>query len=158
MTVATQRELTGWHVLAITVGAFAIIIGVNVTLAWKAVSTFPGLEVKNSYVASQSFDADRAAQLGMGWVLAAEYSDGNLHLTFRDASGLPAPVQHLDVLVGRTTEARDDTRPEFALVGGVFVAPLALAPGKWMLHVQAMAPDGTAFRQRIDLFVKDPAP
>ena len=50
-----MTELTGKHVLAITVSAFAVIIGVNVLLAVKAVSTFPGLEVDNSYVASQGF-------------------------------------------------------------------------------------------------------
>ena len=66
-------EITGKHVLAITVSAFAVIIGVNVVMAWKAISTFPGLEVKNSYVASQTFDADRAAQQALGWTLVPEY-------------------------------------------------------------------------------------
>jgi nitrogen fixation protein FixH len=31
---------------------------------------------------------------------------------------------------------------------------VALKPGKWMMHVEAVAPDGTLFRQRLDLFVK----
>ena len=150
-----MAELTGQKVLAITVGAFAVVIGVNLTLAYKAIATFPGLEVRNSYVASQTFDADRAAQQRLGWTLASDYSSGQLRLTFRDADGRPAPVQGLKVLVGRTTEARDDTRPRFVQAAdGVFAAPLALHPGKWMLQVQASAPDGTGFRQRIDLFVK----
>ena len=46
------KELTGRKVLAITVGFFAVIIAVNLFMAFKAVGTFPGLEVKNSYVAS----------------------------------------------------------------------------------------------------------
>ena len=50
------RPLTGKHVLAITLVAFGVIIGVNVLMAVKAVGTFPGLEVANSYVASQDFD------------------------------------------------------------------------------------------------------
>ncbi len=154
MAQAKPRELTGRHVLAITVGAFSVVIAVNITLAYQAIATFPGLEVKNSYVASQTFDSDRTAQLGLGWTLAVIYEPGQLRLTFRDAAGLPAPVQGLDVLVGRPTEARDDTRPGFTETGGSFAAPLDLHPGKWMLHVQAFAPDGTAFRQRIDLFVK----
>ncbi|MDB5658142.1 MAG: nitrogen fixation protein FixH [Cypionkella sp.] len=154
MAQVDARELTGRHVLAITVCAFSVIIGVNITLAYQAVSTFPGLEVSNSYVASQTFDADRKAQQRLGWTLATSYDAGHLLLTFRDAQGLAAHVQGLDVLVGRTTEARDDTQPVFVQDGGVFVAPLALHPGKWMLRVQATAPDGTAFRQRIDLFVK----
>jgi len=150
-----MAELTGHKVLAITVGAFAVVIGVNLTLAYKAVSTFPGLEVKNSYVASQTLDAERTAQQSMGWTMASDYSGGHLRLTFRDAAGMVAPVQGLDVLVGRTTAASDDTRPVFVQDGGAFRAPLSLRPGKWMLHVRASAPDGTAFRQRIDLFVKE---
>ena len=35
-------ELTGKHVLGITVGAFTVIIAVNMLMAFKAVSTFPG--------------------------------------------------------------------------------------------------------------------
>ena len=49
--------LTGRKVLLIAVVAFGVIIGVNVLMAVKAISTFPGLEVQNSYVASQVFDA-----------------------------------------------------------------------------------------------------
>ena len=56
-----EKQLTGRKVLLIMCSAFAVIIGVNLTLAFQAVATFPGLEVKNSYVASQSFDDDRAA-------------------------------------------------------------------------------------------------
>lgn len=151
-----MAEITGRHVLAITVGAFSVIIAVNLTMAWQAISTFPGLEVKNSYVASQSFDADRAAQQALGWTLASDYDPqaGALVLRFADAGGQPAPVSGLSVLVGRTTVASQDSQPEFARADGAFVAPLHLAPGKWMLRVEAQAPDGTMFRQRVDLFVR----
>ena len=89
-----MAEMTGRKVLVITVSAFGVIIAVNFLLAYKAVSTFPGLEVPNSYVASQTFDADRAAQLALGWSLAADYDHGAsiLELVFTDAGGAPAPV------------------------------------------------------------------
>ncbi|MBD3764317.1 MAG: FixH family protein [Rhodobacterales bacterium] len=151
-----MAELTGRKVLLITVTAFGVIIAVNVTMAVQAVSTFPGLEVKNSYVASQSFDADRAAQLALGWTLSRDYdpATGVLRLTFADAGGQPAPVADLSVLVGRATVASDDRRPVFARDGGAFVTPLNLPPGKWLLQVEARAPDGTPFRQRLDLLVR----
>lgn len=151
-----MAELTGRKVLLITVTAFGVIIAVNVTMAVQAVSTFPGLEVRNSYVASQSFDADRAAQLALGWTLSRDYDPvtGVLRLAFADADGLPAPVADLSVLVGRATVARDDRRPVFAREGGAFVAPLNLPPGKWLLQVEARAADGTPFRQRLDLLVR----
>ncbi len=149
-----MAELTGKHVLAITVGAFSVVIAVNFLLAYKAVSTFPGLEVKNSYIASQVFDADRKAQLALGWVLSPSYDNGQVRLTFMDARGHPVTLGGLAVLIGRPTEKRDDIRPEFARVGGAYVGDAALNPGKWMMQVDARALDGTAFRQRIDLFVK----
>lgn len=151
-----MAEITGRKVLVFTVSAFAVIIGVNLLLAYKAVSTFPGLEVDNSYVASQTFDADMAAQKALGWDLATQYDSAAkaLRLTFTDAAGMPAPVAELKVLVGRTTEAADDQNPVFTSDLGVYSAPLVLNPGKWMLHVEAFAADGTLFKQRIDLFVK----
>lgn len=151
-----MAEITGRKVLAITVSAFAVIIGVNLLLAFKAVSTFPGLEVENSYVASQTFDADRAAQIALGWDLVTQYDTATsaLRLTFTDAAGMPAPVADLKVLVGRPTEASDDKTPAFTNNLGVYSTPMVLRPGKWMLHVEAHASDGTLFHQRIDLVVK----
>ena len=151
-----MAEMTGRKVLVITVSAFGVIIAVTFLLAYKAVSTFPGLEVPNSYVASQTFDADRAAQLALGWSLDAHYDRTGqvLDLVFTDAKGAPAPVGDLSVLVGRPTEAREDSYPVFSKQGGTFRAPLALNPGKWMLKVEARAPDGTRFFRRLDLFVK----
>jgi nitrogen fixation protein FixH len=147
-------EIRGWHVAVFTSGCFAVIMAVNATLAWQAVATFPGLEVGNSYVASQRFEADRRAQTALGWTLAETYTSGTLRLSFTGPDGAPAPVAALRVLVGRSTEARDDTRPVMLAEGNAFVAPVALAPGKWLLRIEAEAADGTLFQQRRDLFVR----
>lgn len=152
-----MAELTGKHVLAITVGAFGIIIAVNVVMAVQAVRTFPGLEVANGYIASQTFDAERKAQEALGWTVTPEYRDGRLTVEMVDAGGLPAAVRSMSVLVGRTTASNDDVTPEFVRVAGKWQADVALARGKWMLKVEAEAPDGTIFRQRLELFVMDQA-
>lgn len=151
-----MAEITGRHVLGITVGAFTVIIGVNLTMAYQAVSTFPGLEVRNSYVAGQTFDAERAAQEALGWNLAPVYdaAAGTLTLRIADAQNLPAAVASLNVLVGRTTTTADDRWPEFVARDGAFVADVTLPPGRWMLKVDAVAQDGTPFRQRLTMFVK----
>lgn len=146
------RQLTGRHVLAITLGAFGTIIAVNIFMAIKAVGTFPGLEVANSYVASQSFDRDRASQQALGWAVTAEYDGKELALTIRDDQGRPAPVQSLDVIVGRPTVQSEDQRPDFTYQGGIFVAPLTLTSGVWNIRIHATARDGTEFRQRLDHF------
>lgn len=149
-----MAELTGKHVLAITVSAFAVIIGVNLVLAWQAVSTFPGLEVQNSYVASQGFNERKAAQEALGWTLDPVYRDGRLSLAFLDRDGLPVEVQELSVLVGRTTEAKDDVWPVFTLIGGVYTADVALNRGKWMIKVTAQSADGVLFERRSEVFVQ----
>jgi nitrogen fixation protein FixH len=146
-------ELTGRMVLIITVSAFAVIIGVNITMAVLAVGTFPGLEVKNSYVASQSFDVDREAQQALGWVVDAGVEDGVLSIAFTGRRGYPVEVQTLDATVGRATHVREDITPEFAYNNGSFTAPVDLAPGNWNIRMVATAPDGTPFRQRIALVV-----
>ena len=149
-----MAELTGKHVLVITVSAFAVIIGVNLTLAFKAVSTFPGLEVKNSYVASQGFNDRKAAQEALGWSLAPSYSDGRVDLAITDRDGVPVAVDDLDVLIGRTTSTAADARPRFLRAGDVYTARLDLGLGKWMVKVTARSADGTLFEQRSELFVR----
>lgn len=151
-----MSELTGKHVLAISVAFFGVIIAVNVVMAVKAVSTFPGLEVENSYVASQTWDAEMAAQKALGWSLAEDYDEASqeLRLTFTDKTGAKVQVNGLTVLVGRTTEEKDDKYPTFTREAGIYVAKLPLTKGKWMMHVEAHAQDGTLYRRRIDLMVE----
>jgi nitrogen fixation protein FixH len=149
-----MAEFTGRKMLAVTVAFFGVIITVNGVMAWKAVSTFPGLEVTNGYVASQTWDAEMAAQKALGWRLEARYAAGALELAFTESDGRPAAIAGLSVLVGRPAAATEDVYPVFAEEGGVYRAPLALGPGKWMLRVEAEAPDGTRFRQRHDLMVR----
>lgn len=148
-----MREVTGRHVLGITVSAFAVIIGVNLTLAYKAVATFPGLEVGNSYVASQEFNTRRDAQEALGWTLTHAYAHGRMRIAFADAAGHPVEVRDLTVLVGRTTEAKDDVVPDFIWLNGSYEAEVTLKPGTWLLRVTARAADGTLFEQRNTLRV-----
>ena len=144
------RPLTGKHVLAITLVAFGVIIGVNVLMAVKAVGTFPGLEVANSYVASQDFDRERAAQAALDWTVTPDYDGKELVLAIRDRQGNPAPIKDLQVTVGRPTYVAEDQPPQMTYQGGLYVAPLTLKPGLWNIHLTATAWDGTQFRQRLD--------
>ena len=59
-------NLPAKHALAMFVAAFGVIIAVNLVLAYNAVKTFPGLEVKNSYVASQEFNERLQGTAGAG--------------------------------------------------------------------------------------------
>lgn len=143
-----MTEIKGWHVLGGFSTAFGIIIAVNLTLAWNAVRTFPGLEVRNAYVASQSFDADRAAQLALGWDVAARLEGGTLILDIRQDG---TPVAHVieQATFGRATVASADQVPVFTFDGQVHRAAVDVGPGNWNLRLQARAADGTLFQQRI---------
>ena len=145
------REITGRHVLIGFVAAFGVIIGVNVLLAVSAVRTFPGLEVKNGYVASQTFDDRRAAQEALGWSVEARHEAGMLRLAITDARGQPVRVARLDATVGRATHVADDVTPQFRFDGAAYVAPVVLGGGNWNIRMTAIAGDGTAFEQRIIL-------
>ena len=103
-----KREFTGKHFAMIFCGAFAVIISVNIALAVSAVRTFPGLEVKNSYVASQEFNERKAAQEGLGWTVVADAGDGFVRIRITDNLDLPVRVQSLDATVGRATHVKDD--------------------------------------------------
>lgn len=145
----TEWTLTGRHVLAITVSAFAVIIGVNIYMATEAVRTFPGLEVKNSYVASQEFNKNLKAQTALHWDVASFVEDDKLILSINDANGLPVMVNDIEATFGRPTSVRDDQTPEFKWANGRYEAPIKIAPGNWNLRLRAKAADGTLFQQRI---------
>lgn len=156
MDATTEKgfRIKGWHVLAGFVGAFGVIIGVNLVLAVNAVKTFPGLEVKNSYVASQHFDENRAAQESLGWAVRADAADGMVKLAITDESGAPVRVKDLHAVVGRATHVKQDVEPVFAFNGQVYEAPVTLGDGNWNIRMTAVAEDGTTFRQRVVLHVE----
>jgi len=147
------RELTGRHVFVITVMAFAVIIGVNVILAWKAVATFPGIEVRNGYVASQQFQAERDAQQALGWNLRINFADDSIRLQFTGQDGAPVGVVAVEAELGRATTAAEDRFMVFRRTGeATFEAPAQLSGGRWVMHLTATAEDGTTFRQRVALW------
>ncbi|MBO9474511.1 FixH family protein [Shimia sp. R10_1] len=148
-----EKKFTGWHAAMIFVGAFGVIIAVNLVLAFSAVKTFPGLEVKNSYVASQEFDVRRTAQEALGWSVSARATGGLLILTVNDETGRPVQVSNLHAVLGRATHVKDDREPNFQFDGQAYVAREELAPGNWNIRMKATALDGTAFEQRVVLIV-----
>ena len=152
------RPFTGWHMLALTFAFFGVIIVVNGLLAYKALSTFPGLEVSNSYVAGQTFDQEKAAQEALHWQLKQGYDrkSAQLRLDFTDASGKPITLRDIDVLIGRPTEAAQDQRPIMTQgADGSYVAPSVLPLGKWMLQITAHAQGGTLYQARTFFYVRD---
>ncbi len=146
-----QREFTGKHAAMVFGGFFGTIIAVNFTMAYLAVSTFPGLEVKNGYIASQQFNGRKAAQEALGWNVDAVAHGGQVVLSITDTDGNPVEAASLLATVGRPTQIKDDTSPEFEFDGSSYVALADLKPGNWNIRMVARADNGTEFIQRVIL-------
>lgn len=148
---------TGRKVFIFVASAFGLIIAVNIYMATQAVRTFPGLEVKNGYIASQKFDAQREAQAALGWSVEADYVDGFFALRITDAEDAPIKAARLNGTLGRATHTKDDTTPVFIYENGAYITPAELGPGNWNFRMFAVAEDGTEFQQRVVLYVKEGA-
>ncbi|CUK11013.1 putative integral membrane protein linked to a cation pump [Ruegeria denitrificans] len=149
-----ERKFTGKHFLAIFVASFGVIIAVNLTLAYNAVKTFPGLEVKNSYVASQEFNERLKEHQALGWTIHAEVSGGLLILHIIDKTGAPIEVAELQAVVGRATHVEDDFSPDFIFDGQAYATPAVLGKGNWNIRLVAKDSTGAEFAQRVPLYVK----
>lgn len=151
------KPLTGRTVFLIFAGCFGVIIAVNVTLAVNAVRTFPGLETENSYVASQTFDVDKAAQEALGWEVAVALGDGLVTLEVTGRDGAPVLPAEIAGVLGRATEKADDITLDFRRERGLLIAEAPGTRGRWNLWLNMVAEDGTKFRQIITLHAENGA-
>lgn len=146
------RELTGGHVLAITLAAFGTIIGVNLVMAANAISSFPGVETASPYIASQHFQAERAAQDQLGWQADLMLDQGVLTLAMRDGTGQGVTPRTLELMLRRPTHQKSDQQPRLELQdSGLWRAQVDLEPGAWNADLSAQSADGTQFRVRLPL-------
>jgi nitrogen fixation protein FixH len=150
------RELTGRKVLMIFIAGFGIIIGVNLYMAFNAVSTFPGLEVSSSYADSQDFNLRRDAQEALGWNASVEVDaeSGVLTLHLVDDSGQPVAPAEFEALLTRPTNREEDQLLELTRNAGAFTAPVEVSEGRWRLRLTGTARDGTDYRHNITFTVR----
>ena len=141
-------QIKGWHVALAFGLAFGLIIAVNLTLAFNAIRTFPGLEVQNSYVASQSFDRERQAQTELDWQVSARLEGQELALTILHQGVAIAP-QIEEAIFGRATSVHRDQSLVFRFDGAQLWAPVVAGPGNWNLILKARADSGVLFQQRV---------
>lgn len=158
-TSATPRlrgPFTGWHMLAIMVGFFGVIIVVNFYMAFMATGTWTGMIVKNSYVASQKFNEnldELAMQQAQGWQSALGYVDEGIELTLVDADGAPVALTNVVVLVGRPAhEHLDQQLTMTEIAPGRYRSVIRLDQGPWMLQLTADAV-GHPYRLERRLFI-----
>lgn len=129
----------GRHMLALMIAFFGIVITVNVTMAVLANSYWTGLVVKNSYVASQGFNADLAnadMQRKLGLSSEISYHNGLLEFTLVDSEGVSLVAEDLKAEIGRPAfEQADRTLAFKSGPSGRYTIPLTLQPGVWILRI-----------------------
>jgi len=152
-----ERVFTGRHMLIVMICFFGTIIAVNVVMAVFASSSWTGLVVKNSYVASQHYNAvldEAGAQRSLGWRAGLSYEKGELVFSLVDKQGQPVRVADTRVLVGRPTHEGEDRTLDLAPEGDAYVVRTVLAPGIWNAEVKARRPDGQDYRIEFRLVAK----
>lgn len=136
-----QRQFTGYHMLFAMVAFFGVIIGVNVTLALVANTSWTGLVVDNSYVASQHFNeklAEGREQAALGWTSTLTIENGRIALAIADARGRRVWAHGGEVVLRRPAyAAEDESFPMNAAKDGTLYAEHAVRDGLWIIDVWA---------------------
>lgn len=143
MTAETRKAFTftGWHMLAIMLAFFGTIITVNFTMAYFATSTWSGLVVKNTYVASQEFNGKTAAikeMLATG--IAGDLSVDAKGMRYRLTLPNNVPVFADSVLAHfkRPVGEHQDFELVMTPAGdGLYLAETAVLPGSWIVEIKA---------------------
>ena len=163
MTSMTKRsEFTGRHMLLMMVAFFGVIIAVNITMAFFASSTWTGLMVKNSYVASQDFNAKLAkarAQDALGWASTMVLEGKDLKLTLKDDQARPLAGLNVVARVYRPVAEAEDHDVALTESGaGRYSATVDLNPGLWEVAIMVTGRRDQNYEQIFRFIVKDRRP
>jgi nitrogen fixation protein FixH len=141
MIPTATSEFTGRHLVAIMLAFFGVVIAVNVTMAVLANTSWTGLVVKNSYVASQEFNekaAEEKAQAALGYVPALRIEGAALTYAIADAAGASVPIVAASATFHRPVTTRQDTRVAFAIdPRGIARGEAVLGDGVWIMELTA---------------------
>ena len=145
MSANTQksREFTGRHMLAIILAFFGVVIAVNLTMATLANTSWTGLVVENSYVASQEFNTKAEqgrAQAALGWTSSLTIAGGEIRYRLTDVAGKAVSLAGVTVQLRRPAYAAEDRA--FVLVAsndGEFAIQATVRDGLWIIEIGADA-------------------
>lgn len=150
-TASSKGQLTGRKMTAIFVAFFGVVLAVNFTMAHFASSTFGGVVVENSYVASQHYNkwlGAAAAQEKLGWSAAvSRLPDDRVAVRF---AGAPDGLIVNAVARHPLGRAPDQALAFVRAADGAFVSTKPVAPGRWMLRLAAEA-GATKWREEQEL-------
>ena len=144
MTASAARSgfvLNGWHALAMIVGFFAVVIGVDASFTVMALRTHPGAVSVTPYEDGLLYNghlAQLAAQDRLGWRAAAAAEPGLVVIEFRDRENHPvrglavtARLERPATEAGRVTPKFHETAP------GRYEGAAGAVRGAWDLTAEA---------------------
>jgi len=138
MSTRTQG-FTGTHMLLTTCAFFGVIIAVNFTMAWYASSSWSGLVVENTYVASQQFNEKAATMKAMaasGITGKLSLKSNEIHYDITNRDGSPAAVDDIVANFKRPVGDHEDFHVALTkLSEGRFEANHVVATGDWIVEV-----------------------
>lgn len=145
MSGRAVRPFTGRHMTLIMFGFFGVVIAVNMVMAGLASSSFTGVVVENSYVASQRFNGwldEARAERQLGWsATARREADGHVLVSL---VGVPAGAK---VVANAWHPLGRSADHELRFVAGPdgFRSDRALPAGRWRIRIEVTA-DGRRWR------------
>jgi nitrogen fixation protein FixH len=158
MIEQTSRPFTGRRMLALMLSFFAVILSANMTMVYFANHSWTRLVVKNSYVASQEFNAttEKREKAAANVHVAVIYDAGKLFITLRDNHGNAVAGQDVLLKLGRPSNEGEDKSIYLTSEGnGVFAADVAIAKGQWAGTVSAQMLGRPEWQRAIRIVVKE---
>ncbi|MFT5776053.1 FixH family protein [Hyphomonas sp.] len=161
-----EKVLKGHHVLFWLIGFFGLMFIVNGVFLWAALSSFPGEDVRHSYLQGLHFNQTIASlkhQEGMAWKAELgliEEPDGDVLVArILDADGLALPSRNVTAELRRAATQDSDIIVDMLPVGsGEYRAELpVLTRGAWHVALNAEVADGrsdTGFKASKVIMVK----
>lgn len=140
---ADAGTFTGRHMLIVMISFFTVVISVNVLMATLANTTWSGLVVENSYVASQQFNqkaAEGRAQAALGWTGSLTVGNGEVGYGLTDRNGVTIRLDAVTVTFRHPAyDTRDATMALARTATGRFSVARVPADGVWIVDVEASA-------------------
>lgn len=105
------KELKGWHVFLMMLVFFGIMFTANGIFLYHAITSFPGEDVKKSYVQGLDYNRTleaRKTQHELGWSAFAGFEDGVLIFHLTDAEGEPVYAHDVEADIRHAATINQD--------------------------------------------------
>lgn len=155
---SSKGEFTGRHMLMIMLAFFGVIITVNLIMATLANTTWSGIVVKNSYIASREFNTraeEARRQEALAWTADFRLDDGRLSFTIADAEGRPVPLHGGTATLRRAVNERDDMTVVLKVAGDALEGAAEVADGAWIVDIVADAGRDVPYRETRRIHVQE---